>query len=157
MGEKYEYQHSPSEIAAFESEHRILLPDSYRAYLMEFPWREGSVLSPLSEWCQPHMAKQMPDGFLAKPFPHSQAWNETHLFDRTRGWDSEYYAVRYFQGSMRVFNFGCEEYGLLVVSGPERGNIWIDARVSRQAGIYPMLDSGSSVSFALFMKMYDKR
>ncbi len=37
---------------------------------------------------------------------------------------------------MRICHFGCGVYFLLVVSGPERGNIWIDDRAS-DYGITP--------------------
>jgi len=93
-------------------------------------------------------------GFSLRPFLIPRPGTRQHLFDRAKGWDSEYYAKRHFQGSMRIVNLGCEEYSLLVVSGPERGNIWIDARASRQAGIYPMRSSdGGRVSFSLFMRL----
>lgn len=54
---------------------------------------------------------------------------------------------RYTQGSIPICDYGCGSYFLLVISGEERGNIWMDARAN-DGGIYPCLGSnGKKLNF----------
>jgi len=42
---------------------------------------------------------------------------------------------------MQICHYGCAIYAMLVVTGEEKGNIWIDNRPSDQ-GIYPATTEG---------------
>lgn len=140
-------------VADFEARHRVSLPVEYREYLLDHGVATPAI-SPLDEWCQPYSEEEMPSGFLALPFPHADAWNDTTLFDAKLGWRSPYYSLAFFAGSLRFRNLGCEEYALLIVSGSDKGRVWIDARSSTKTGIYPV-SSGSNrrVSFREYLKM----
>lgn len=129
MGRPSPRKYSSEELAAFEREHGITLPEAYREYLMKVGGGGTAKVSLLEDWCQPESAGSMPEGFLRTPFPHAGAWD-----DPTR---EGYFDVRHAVGSMRIVDVGCEEYLLLVLSGPERGNVWVDARASASKGIYP--------------------
>jgi hypothetical protein len=131
------YRYKPEEVAAFERTMGIELPGAYKAYLMDVGagFMCGSRVALLDEWCEPDDPKDLPNDFLAQPFPHSESWNDITIDDATRGWDSPYFDPWLCRGSMRIQSLGCGEYLLLVVSGSERGNLWHDARaISHIAG-----------------------
>ena len=52
-------------------------------------------------------------------------------------WEQDYYNEKHVFGSIRVCHYGCAIYYFLVVSGVEKGNIWVDDRANDQ-GIYPL-------------------
>jgi hypothetical protein len=145
-------RYTAEEVAAFEHTMRIELPAAYRAYLLDVGagFMCGSRVALLEEWCEPHFPEELPADFLAQPFPHSQAWNDLAIHDAARGWNSPYFDAWLCRGAMRVQSLGCDEYLLLVVSGPERGNMWHDARavshIARggdgQRGIFPKASFG---------------
>jgi hypothetical protein len=161
---------SADAIAAFEHEHEVELPSDYRDFLLHcgnggagpyyglFPLGmfdgAGRGLEPWSEG----------DGFagiLSRPFPHHEAWNlpdarfkmpEDLAEDAEDKWyetlDNEYWAPELTHGAFPICHQGCAYRNLLVVSGPERGHIWLDGRASDQ-GIVPVSDRGGSrVSFS---------
>lgn len=123
-------------INTFEERHLIKLPEEYVGALLS-P-HLISPFDPLVEWCQPSGEEEMSPGFLASPFPHSDAWNDLALFDEDKGWQSPYFEDHWWQGAMRVTNLGCEGYTLLVISGHCRGQLWCDLRVPEMKGIFPL-------------------
>jgi hypothetical protein len=127
---------SAEEVAVFERRHGIKLPETYVTSLLA-----PALFSPfdaLSEWAQPEGDEKLPPTFLSNPFPHLEAWNDLSLFDEALGWNSPYFAEDWWRGAMRVSNLGCEGYTLLVVTGPCRGQLWCDLRVSAMKGIFPL-------------------
>ena len=139
---------SSSTIHDFEKRHHVVLPESYKAYLLKHPCTEEGINS-LEEWCQPGDENKRPAGYLAKPFPHSSTWNDHSLYDHKLGYNSEYYNISFSCGSMRVCNLGCERYMLLIVSGGEAGTVWIDDRACDGKGIYPIKNlQGKHLSFS---------
>lgn len=141
-------------ITDFEARHRVSLPVEYRDYLLSHGGTMPKKVSSLDEWCQPYDEEELSSDFLALPFPHVVTWNDTALYDVKLGWKSQYYSTSYFAGSIRFENLGCEEYALLVVTGNERGRVWIDARASKNAGIYPVVKAnGHRVSFREYIEM----
>ena len=128
------------QFTSFEDLHQIKLPESYVDALLS-P-KLISPFAPLNEWCQPSSEEEMSPSFLANPFPHSNAWNDLSLFSEDKSWDSQYFNERWWQGSMRVSNLGCEGYTLLVISGPCRGQLWCDLRVPEMKGIFPLEKRG---------------
>ncbi len=134
---------SEAELDAFERHMGIKLPQSYRAHLVKFgwggAWTEKNPVSHYSDWCDPNEPEEMPADFLVTPFPHVAPWNEQGV--------GPCWSVQVWTGAMRIINMGCELYYLLVVSGPERGAIWHDARQNGD-GIYPLQHGdGRRVSF----------
>jgi len=125
-------------VEGFQLRHQVTLPSEFSVYLLSNRGGQTRKISSLDDWCQPYTEREVGEGFLARPFPHAALWNDTALLAQSGGWSNPYYAPALFCGAIRFENIGDEEYALLVVTGPERGNVWIDARVSRQAGIYPL-------------------
>jgi hypothetical protein len=78
------------------------------------------------------------DTFLSLAFPHQRPWQpDPDTLDKEALDEQHTYFGNYWvQGAMRICHYGCGVYFLLVVSGPERGNIWIDDRAGDN-GIYP--------------------
>lgn len=101
------------------------------------PWREGDGFA----------------GILSRPFPHREAWNlpdarfkmpdDLPAEDAEDSWyeslDKEHWAPQLTNGAFPICHQGCAYRNLLVVSGPERGHVWLDGRASDQ-GIVPVTD-----------------
>lgn len=136
--------YTKQELVDFEERMGIILPEAYRDYLL----RVGAGLYTrskvccLEEWCQPNVPSDLPDDFLRRNFPHTTKWDEKTIHDHELGWKSPYFDEKYWTGSMRIVNTGCEGYLLLVVTGPERGTIWIEDRACSFNGIYPYSKRG---------------
>jgi hypothetical protein len=132
--------YSETELRSFEETMGVSLPAVYRRYLNKVGAGErfGSKVSLLEDWCQPYFSEELPTDFLARPFPHRKAWNDLSLLNPALGWKSAYFDRLLISGSMRIGNLGDEGYYVLVVSGPERGYLWCDERVSANRGIYPL-------------------
>src|SRR4051794_34270204 len=135
-----EHLYTPAELDAFEARMGVRLPGAYRFFLSRSGW--PLRVSALEDWSQPYLDTEMPRDFLARPFPHQDAWNDLRTQDPAKGWDAPYYDKLLFQGAMRIVNLGCEGYNLLVVSGVERGSIWCDHRADFSRGIYPLSREG---------------
>ena len=162
---------APTAIAAFEREHRVQLPTEYRDFLLHCgnggagpyyglfplglfdgagkglePWREGDGFAGVLSLPFPHLAFwNLPDARLAIPADLSgddaeDAWHEAL--------DAEYWAPDLTNGAFPICHQGCAYRNLLVVSGPERGHIWLDGRASDE-GIAPVTGpNGTRMSFS---------
>ena len=150
---------SETKLDEFETRHSITLPEPYRTFVSEFsnggagPYYGLFPLGyfdaaggPLERWKEG-------DGFagiLAKPFPHSEAWNlpEARLLppdsfendEEEEAWirevDGEVWRPDLVNGAFPICHQGCAIRNLLIVNGPERGNVWVDDRPN-DGGIYP--------------------
>lgn len=125
----------------------------------------GSELVSFADW-----------GFdLSKPFPHTEAWNDDWLMDEgapqredfsneddyeaaLEEWreseaaqaaeDAYFDAYGTGTGSIPLCHRGCGFRDWLIVSGPERGNVWYDMAPDR-LGVEPIATQGRSrVTFA---------
>jgi hypothetical protein len=115
-----------AEIARFEAEHGVKLPDSYRAVLRTIgdhaplPTRPGGALAPLADARGLSVASAAV-GPLADPFPHvGDAAVELE-------WDEEaddYADPLWLRGCLPLTEAGCDESLVLVISGPDRGRVW---------------------------------
>lgn len=134
---------SEEEVAVFESEHQIRLPEGHRAFLKEVS--DGGAgpyygLARLRDGIYPSFHEGDGEWIdLSKPFPLTEAWNmpfegltEQEADER----DDEYFDDRWISGSLRLAHYGCGVYLNLIVNGSEYGHIWVDDRGSDQ-GIYP--------------------
>ncbi|QFP78509.1 GNAT family N-acetyltransferase [Deinococcus sp. AJ005] len=108
---------------------------------------------------------------IGREFPHRKAWqplvenlsdgtprgqgkipyyinNPVTELDRKkqRAWNEFYYDGNNSSGSMCIGEQGCGHMTLLVVCGPERGNIWVDSRATNY-GITPLKKDKSGTTF----------
>jgi hypothetical protein len=145
----HHYQLNPclteSEARAFEQRYGVTLPEEYRAFLLRAGnggAGPGYGLFPL-----PEAIISDEEGYLARPFPHTEWWNgmespnwwdlpDAHELTTTDSHSVDgYFSVERVEGSLRLAHDGCY-YKHLVVIGPERGHIWEDGRAG-DGGILP--------------------
>ncbi|MFI6646697.1 SMI1/KNR4 family protein [Streptomyces sp. NPDC050529] len=119
-------------VRSFEAEHGIVLPEPYRTFVADIcdGLRAGPPyygLLPLaqapSDW-----GSYRPERLLAEPFPLTAAWlweaegdeaalSEQELEDRR--------APVFDHGSLLLGTDGCGMYWHLIVTGPQRGHVWL--------------------------------
>jgi hypothetical protein len=121
-------------IAAFERQHNVCLPDDYRAFLTKFAAGGAGPHYGLSAFpCH--------SNDIAKPFPHTQVWNDSSDFRpdsaEHKRWEEDYFSDAHIAGTLSLCQEGCGHVTLLVTTGDARGTIWCDSRVS-DGGIYPL-------------------
>jgi hypothetical protein len=138
-------------LQAFEADHHIALPSDYRQFLLHMG--NGGA--------GPHYGIAMlqqavilsASDFLMQPFPYTHFWNGMDPPDwfardlspdeiEQVGWtldETAYFADYHRHGTLQLVHEGCGYYSLLVISGPERGHMWHDARAS-DGGIQPLPD-----------------
>ncbi|MBN2495259.1 MAG: SMI1/KNR4 family protein [Deltaproteobacteria bacterium] len=163
-GHKYELHPTMpiEEITRFEEKHEIKLPDDYRIFLTQLgnggagPYYGVFRLGERDEDFD-HAPWEQGDGFvgiLADPFPHTQAWNDLEglpgeeieeddeAYDEAiEAFEEKYYAADRMNGAIPICHQGCAIRSWLVVSGEEKGHVWIDARADHE-GIFPDSDEG---------------
>ena len=136
-----------SEIKEFENKHLIDLPIDYRNFIKTIG--NGGTgpaygLYKLEDW---NLELDIENNiFLSTNFPHKEKWNKKYSGDENDldyteseefiNWELEYFSENHITGSIRICHYGCAIYYLLVVSGLEKGNIWIDDRANDE-GIFP--------------------
>ncbi|MFB2919060.1 SMI1/KNR4 family protein [Aerosakkonema funiforme] len=139
--ELHKYQLNPclseAEIQAFEAKNRITLPDDYRNFLLEVgnggagPGCYGLVKLEVNK----EISEGENDYYLSQPFLLKKAWNCPHLLNP----GEEFVDIdedKLTQGTMYVANYGCDIHSRLVITGEQRGTIWINDCGS-DGGIYP--------------------
>ena len=132
---------SESEISEFEQQYKITLPEDYRAFILHFgnggcgPYY-GLFKLETGIYDLPQNQKESEIIKLDAPFRFSTFWNLTELAQDYDLWESQYDLCKWCAGMLRIGHIGSGAFINLVVSGEERGNIWIDDRVS-EGGIYP--------------------
>ena len=171
----YNYAISPpldkAEVRAFETRHGVRLPEDYREFL------RGVANGTWSSFGEVFRLGEMDDGFgyapwngqsvgdLSAPFPHTQAWNDvpaivdTDLPEDATDEEEEayeqamelaeepYWDTRNVNGALPISHLGCAIRIWLIVSGPERGNLWLDTRAD-WGGLKPLEDvSGARLTF----------
>jgi hypothetical protein len=154
-----------SEILVFESKHKIRLPPDYRGFLKEIG-NGGSGpaygLFPLSKWN--FELEITGKDYLSGDFPYTEKWNRLQDFENEvedygnseefQKWEKAYYSDKHTTGSIRICHYGCAIYYLLVISGTEAGQIWVDDRASDK-GIYPATSKSTKHKLA-FIDWYDE-
>ncbi len=146
-------------VEAFEKKHKIVLPTDYKNFLTQIG-NGGSGpyygLNRLSDWGAELENKT--NDFLSCDFPHTELWNLSNSFDDIEDdyyktdayiwWETEYYSDKQITGSMHICHYGCGVLYILIVSGKEAGNIWIDDRANYE-GIYPVIskNTGKKMDF----------
>lgn len=131
-----------AELAWFEQQHGIQLPEGYRTFLLRVTNGGAGPFYGLLRLESGRVDDiDYPDaGRLldpSQPFPHTEPWN----LENTSGLDhaefeTEYFAPKWANGLLRIANYGCGISVNLVVNGPDYGKIWVDDRAN-DGGFYP--------------------
>lgn len=132
-----------AEVAAFEARHAVRLPDGYREFITQLA--DGGAgpaygMFPLAKALEGERGP-MPAGFLARPFPpltaadprEDPAWDD--LWERVERGNltPEERALEIAgvcTGTLVLCHEGCGHLHLLVVTGPTRGQMWLDTTCS---------------------------
>lgn len=137
-------------VEAFERSHQVRLPEEYRLFLLQVgdggdgpglymrplgapfddsaPWEEGEI----------YRAPDEPNELLHVPFVHTDAVRLP----------PEEASEQTTAGGLFLFDHGCAMWDLLVVTGDERGTIWLD-RLADEDGLRPATDeNGHRMGFA---------
>ncbi|MGI8504332.1 MAG: SMI1/KNR4 family protein [Hassallia sp.] len=147
--ESHQYQFNPcleeAQIEAFEVKYNIRLPSEYRNFLLEVGnggTGPGYGLYRLPGLENENEITAIPskknEGLLCKPFLLKEAWNDLNLMikDKADTENNPYFDSKFVQGTITIAHYGCGIYAMLVVSGEQKGKIWIDDRTN-DGGIYP--------------------
>lgn len=133
-----------TEIESFERRHGVALPAEYREFVQSIgAGGAGPGYGLLSIDDFGVDLEPIPEGFLAAEFSQTETWEPEHVMEDI----SEAAYVREVQGTIRLSHGGCGYYDFLVVSGPARGEVWHDARVSDGGLRRPQNPDGSGQSF----------
>jgi hypothetical protein len=159
LGHRYQLnpQLSELEVAEFEDQHSIRLPEAYRQFLLnvgdggagpyygvfrlgnmdglggeESAWCEGEFVGSLRD-CWPHRhAWNLPEEALTVPHGLADDAMEMALDEI----DKRYWDATFVAGAFPICHHGCALRDWLVVTGPESGQVWYDARVDHE-GLRP--------------------
>ncbi|WP_217553708.1 SMI1/KNR4 family protein [Streptomyces sp. GbtcB6] len=122
-------------VLVWESENRVVLPEPYRSLVAEIA--NGSSLGP------PEDGGLLPLGWLPPDWPDQGDRDPAALFplQDTWAWEGEPLAEDHHERVAAVYNHGSVvlgtddglSYWVLVVTGPERGKVWLVTDV----GAYP--------------------
>src|ERR1700679_2741848 len=161
FGHKYQFRPclAEDEALAFERKHAIELPKDYRAFLTEMG-NGGAGPSygvfPLGIWDGPGTDEPWDSRFVGKlsdPFPHRQKWNPAKIRgegdeEPTEEEEAAEFDPAMMAGAFPICHHGCALRSWLVVSGPERGTVWYDARADDR-GVRPEVDAdGKHLTFS---------
>lgn len=152
-------------VKTFEATHRIRLPEDYREFLIKVgnggagPFYGLYKLGEMDDsvdFCK----WEESDGFigvLSKPFPHTAPWNdltgEPEDIENQADYQKAYEAFNEIywnsdnvNGAIPLCHEGCALRDWLIVTGPEAGHMWHDAR-TEQAGLSPISLGKARVTF----------
>ena len=165
---------SEADLARFEEEHAVVLPDDYRWFLASVGNGGAGPYYGLNPLGMMDGMRGEPEpwsgdvvGELARPFPHSEAWNDlTGLPDESgieedeeryeaelNRFEERYWGAERIEGALPICHLGCALRILLVVTGPERGRVWLDKRADYE-GLSPLASAdGGRLTF---LEWYDE-
>jgi len=137
---------SETSISSFEKMYNFSIPNEFKEFLLTVG--NGGVgpaygIFPLKDTFFDFKLKDMPPIPVDKPFPYTEPWNEEWI--NNIDWDHErpndeivknYMNVSHISGTLQIAHYGHGCTYLLVVTGPEVGNIWFDGRAD-YGGIFP--------------------
>ena len=123
---------SQAEIAKFETKHRVTLPEDYKFFITKIGnggAGPGNGLLPIEKWS--YGLRDVESDFLSIPFFNGVEKN----WRMSSKLDDPYFSNKYVSGSIRISDYGCGIHYMLVITGNEKGNIWVDDRANID-GIY---------------------
>lgn len=143
------------DLEKFEDRYEVKLPDSYRAFITQVA--NGGVgpaygMFSLDRALECRLSespiKVVPDDILKVPFKHISAYNLDRddeviaIFEQADTGEIteeelDNYELYLTAGTLTLCHEGCGYLHRLVVSGPTRGQMWLDGTVSEQ-GYYPL-------------------
>jgi len=138
------------QVAAFEGRYAVTLPPEYRAFVTGVA--NGGAgpaygLYSLAESVSKEPRGRVADDFLRTPFRHRHAYNPLDDPKLASFWrrvdegdiDIEEDPRYLYQtaGTLVLCHEGCGVLHLLVVTGPTRGQVWVDDRYNGQ-GLFPL-------------------
>jgi hypothetical protein len=162
-------------VASVETKYAIALPASYRDFLLHVGnggagpnygiFKLETVNLALGA---EHLWADVPYfvGSLSCPFPHIESWNDCEdrptdcsdpaYEELTQRFEQNYFDPKIVNGAIPISDAGCNLRYWLVVTGPEKGNIWFDKRADF-GGLIPVSDAlGHHMSFeSWYMKWLD--
>ncbi|MEU0205106.1 SMI1/KNR4 family protein [Streptomyces canus] len=123
------------EVRSFEAEHGIVLPEPYRTFVAEIcdGLRAGPPHYGLLPFAQTpsDWGSDRPERLLAEPFPLTAAWlwEEEEEEDDEGALSEQEFEARvdsvFDHGSLLLGTDGCGMYWHLIVTGPQRGHVWL--------------------------------
>ncbi|MGJ8745374.1 SMI1/KNR4 family protein [Polaribacter sp.] len=155
---KFDSLISEKEIISFEKKHSFTLPKDYREFMLEFG----------NGGCGPHYGlfslekgildlpqnpKQSDIIKLSKPFRFKTIWNMDSIKGTLDFKEEEYDNSKWADGMLRICHIGCGAFANIIVTGKEKGTIWIDDRVS-EGGIYPVNNYNNTEKRYSFTEWY---
>lgn len=168
----HRYQLNPRlsgvEVTEFENRHSIRLPETYRDFVLnvgdggagpyygvfrlgkmddgygESEWKEGDFVGVLRDCWPHHRAWNLPEEALTIPDGLSGEAADMAMDEiDKRYWDGSLVA-----GALPICHHGCALRDWLVITGPEAGQVWHDARVDH-GGLRPYESAdGKRLTFA---------
>jgi hypothetical protein len=158
--EKHQYALHPCLTEAglheIEEQHQIRLPDGYRRFLLEMG--NGGAGPHYGMFSLEFSVHGIPYGWLQQPFPYERAYHPARdpqpegeeeplrkvTPDLRERMDNDFERLvaaqvqpRLNPGYVDIAHQGCGMYDLLIVTGPERGHIWM-SDWGNGGGIYPV-------------------
>lgn len=141
--ESHKYKFKPClsklDIQDFEEKYQIELPDDYRNFLLEIGnGGAGPGYGLLGIDIHSCKDENLDFKYLSQPFVLTEEWNDLDLMQASHEEGNPvYFYPNFIQGTILVAEYGCGVEARLVITGSQRGNIWIDDRTN-EAGIYPL-------------------
>ena len=141
---------SERQVAEFEVRHGVRLPEGYRAFVTRVA--DGGTGPAYGmyglEKALVAERRNLPDGFLRTAFDHAAAFQPSDdpvldaLFDRIDRGELPQEALDGYvdtvtAGTLVLCHEGCGYLHLLAVTGPTRGQMWLDAQCS-DGGLVPL-------------------
>jgi hypothetical protein len=133
--ESHRYQLNPrlseDELNWFEAEYAVTLPADYRSFLTCVGnGGAGPNYGLLSLEQAVLQCGERSRAFLTASFPLTERFNPYTATEPLVGVDEDFPNDQYRRGSLTLSHQGCGNYDLLVISGPQRGQVWSDGRSS---------------------------
>ncbi|MEU1439346.1 SMI1/KNR4 family protein [Streptomyces sp. NPDC005786] len=119
-------------VRSFEAEHGIVLPEPYRTFVTELcdGLRAGPPTYGLLPFAQApsDWGSYRPVRLLAEPFPLIEPWLWTAEGDEATLSEQEFEKRTdpvFDHGSLLLGTDGCGMYWHLIITGPQRGHVWL--------------------------------
>lgn len=154
-------------IQNFENVNNVILPEDYKEFIQTIgnggagPGLGVLPLDNKTSIIDPRILSEEGKDkiLLSEKFPYCKAWNDESFhnaleanadnLDVLRG---NYFSTKHISGSICFCDLGGGELFLLIITGPEAGNVWYDGR-GNYGGIFPY--SYKEKERVSFLEWYD--